>query len=687
LPSFPLSPGVLVTEYDLTNIIPAVSTSPGALAGVYSWGPVDERTLIDSEATYVARFGTPTSNNFETWFTGSSFLAYTNALFVVRAANTTSTNASEGYWNAVGNTGAANVVASTTKNRDHYLAKEGTYDSNILYLAKYPGVAGNSLRVSVVDSVNAYSSNLALVNSTANGVLSINAGSNTATVSVVPVGNGTITEANAMATQALANLAVGDLISVGNSTIGTQYVKISALSAIGSNSTESHFTISLVNPYRLAVDWSSNTVSRYWEFASVIGVAPGQSAHVTQFGNSNPSLDELHAVVVDEKGYFTGTPGTILEVYQALSRATDAKKLDGEPNYYKTVLNTSKYIWWANDRSGSVSNTSPNVANSTNYGVLNLVFNGGNDGAPEGNVSIQEVTRAYDYFASPEESDISLVMTGKSIGGIIGEQLGNYLIDNISETRKDCVVFISPNKSAVVDNWGSEVQSLLDYRAVTRSSSYGFLDSGYKQMYDKYNNVYRWVPLNGDMAGLCARTDETNDPWWAPAGYNRGRLKNVVKLAFNPNKTARDQIFPHNINPVVFFPDDGPVLFGDKTLQAKASAFDAINVRRLFIVLEKAIAKAAKYFLWEFNDEYTRAQFRNMVNPYLRTIQGRRGITGFLVKCDAKNNTPDLIDRNIMVGDIYIKPNRAIRNIQLNFIATPTGVSFSEVELGRGTQV
>ena len=676
---FEVSPGVTWTEIDLTNIVPAVATTPGAFAGIFHWGPIGDKWLIDGEPSLVANFGKPSIDNYETWFTAASFLAYTNALWLVRAGNTSSVDANVATRNALANTGAvSNVTETITKNETDYLNKIGTYDTNLLYLAKYPGVPGNSIRISLVDSVNAFSSTINGVNTLANGVFTIVAGSNVAVFTAAPVGNGVIADANAMSTNVSARLAVGDLISVGNSTIGSQYVKIDAVGSITTNATHSTFNVNLETPYRLSTNWSSNTINRYWEFYSLIPTVPGQSTYIEQYGNANPSVDELHAVIVDEGGYFSGQPGTVLETYRSLSRIIDATNLDGTPNYFKTVLNNSKYIWFANDRTGAESNTAATVANSTNSSVLSMRFSGGTNGSPEGNVSIQTITNAFDIFQNAEDVDVALVMTGKSIGGVVGEQLGNYLIDNISEQRKDCVVFVSPEKATVIDNYGSEVESLMDYRAVTRSSSYGFLDSGYKQMYDKYNNVYRWVPLNGDMAGLCARTDQTNDPWWAPAGYNRGRLKNVVKFAFNPNKTARDAIFPHNINPVVFFKDDGPVLYGDKTLQAKASAFDAINVRRLFIVLEKSIAKASKYFLWEFNDEYTRAQFRNLINPYLRTIQGRRGITGYFVKCDAENNTPDIIDRNILVGDIYIKPNRAIRNINLRFIATPTGVSFEE---------
>jgi len=305
---------------------------------------------------------------------------------------------------------------------------------------------------------------------------------------------------------------------------------------------------------------------------------------------------------------------------------------------------------------------------------------GGRDGPNESSASIGAVIQSYDVFKSAEDIDISLVLTGKSRGGVHGEQLGNYLIDNIAEKRKDCVVFTSPHYNDVVNNvFEDEEADVVQFRNAMRSSSYGVLDSGYKYMYDKYNDVYRWVPINGDTAGLCAYTDESRDPWWSPAGFNRGNIKNVIKLAWNPRKAERDILYKNGVNPIVNFPGQGIVMFGDKTLLAKPSAFDRINVRRLFIVLEKAIATAAKFTLFEFNDEFTRSSFVNLVSPFLRDVQGRRGITDFVVVCDETNNTGEVIDRNEFIGDIYIKPARSINFIQLNFVAVRTGVEFSEV--------
>jgi phage tail sheath protein FI len=289
-----------------------------------------------------------------------------------------------------------------------------------------------------------------------------------------------------------------------------------------------------------------------------------------------------------------------------------------------------------------------------------------------------QLQTGFAIFANDELYDISLVAVGKASASV-----ATYVINNVAEVRKDCVVFVSPQNISsgdVIIGTGSDaVNAVNAYRNLLPSTSYAVLDSGCKYQYDRYNDKYRWIPLNGDIAGLCARTDLTDDPWYSPGGYSRGQVKNVVKLAVNPGKTERDNLYKNGVNPVVNFPGQGTVLFGDKTLQAKPSAFDRINVRRLFIVLEKAIATAAKYQLFEFNDSFTRAQFKNLVEPFLRDVQGRRGVTDFRVKCDDTNNTGEVIDRNEFVADIFIKPNRSINFITLNFVAARSSVSFEEI--------
>ena len=309
-------------------------------------------------------------------------------------------------------------------------------------------------------------------------------------------------------------------------------------------------------------------------------------------------------------------------------------------------------------------------------------FVGGRDGLTESDGNVSALAAAYDLFADASSVDVSLILAGKTAGGTNGEQLANYLIDNIADNRKDCVVFVSPDRSDVVGATGVDGQqasNIVTFRQSVRNSSYAFIDSGYKYQYDKYNDIYRYIPLNGDIAGLTARSDNLRDPWFSPAGYNRGQIKNLVKLAYSPSKTDQDLLYKNDVNPVITQPGKGTILFGDKTALGKSSAFNRINVRRLFIVLEKTIANAADSTLFEFNDEFTRAQFRNLVEPFLRDVQGRRGIYDFRVVCDETNNTAEVIDSNRFVGDIYIKPAKSINFIQLNFVAVRSGVEFTEV--------
>jgi len=684
---FQLSPGVNVTEIDLTGIVPAVATTDGAIAGVFNWGPINVRYLVNDETTLVSKFGKPNSNNAETFFTASNFLSYGNRLYVTRVANTT--DAVAGTLSAVANTGAVgNLVSQVVLNGNNYGSQ--TYDANVFWTARYAGAAGNSLKISICDSVNAYSSSLKMGGLTATETIDVSAnlsvgiGQNYANLVVTPGAGGTALNCNTYINNLVANLTIGDYLSVGNVTIGTQQLRITNVSSIIANSTGGFATITFDSTYRLATAFATNTsvnstVTRYWEYYTVVNGAPVQTAYNAQFGNTS-AVDGIHVVVADKNGTFSGIPGTVLETYQNLSRGTDAKTVAGQSNYYKTVINTSSaYVWYQQDRAGAVSNTVANIATSTNKTPFTLQFQAGQDGASEAAIALSVVTAGYDYYKSAEDVDVSLILQGKPIGTGGSYQLANYIIDNICETRKDCIVLISPDDSVVTTNPGLEALSLVNWRNLVHDSSYAVMDSGYKYQYDRYNDVYRYVPTNGDVAGLCARTDSTRDPWWSPAGFNRGQIKNLVRLRWNPKQGDRDILYKNGINPVVSFQGQGTILYGDKTLQSKPSAFDRINVRRLFIVLEKAIATASKFFLFEFNDEFTRAQFKSLVTPYLRDIQGRRGITDFLVVCDSTNNTGQRIDANEFWGDIYIKPARSINFIQLNFVAVSTGVQFSEI--------
>lgn len=759
--AFSISPAVNIKEIDLTTIVPQVSTTEAAIAGVFRWGPMEERVLVDSENVLLSNFAKPTNYNPETFFTAASFLAYGNMLYVTRAGNTaglspivntttesgnatiTASNtanlsvgmimvsAANGQMtvgatiasiinataftiatnahalangtstaqfvsnNALfssfsNNASVSNFAGQIVKNDNDFVNKDGNFDVNVQFVARYPGLIGDTLRVSVCDSETAFTKTLNL-SSYANGgtTVSMNVGANSATVTIIVNNSGSNTTAQTAAVTAAAtfkaDVNVTDYLEFGNNSIGTQSIKINTIGSTSSNVNTavavSTFTINFEDELRLIDNQSvSTTMVRYWEFFDLVDLAPAQSDHVRFNGNTSAN-DEIHIVVVDDDGKFSGVPGTVLETYKNLSRATDAKGIDGGSIYWKTVVNSgSKFIYAANDRSSGYSNTSLNIASVANSSIWNNAFHYGQDGSDENNVAMSSLIQGYNLYASAEEVDVSLILQGKARGGTAGAQLANHIIDNICEVRKDCVVFVSPDKNDVVGltNQDTITDNIIEFRNTSRASSYGFHDSGYKYMYDKYNDLYRWIPLNGDMAGLAVRTDYTNDAWWSFAGYNRGQIKNFIRLAWSPRKAYRDQLYKNDINPVIS-DRANTILFGDKTMLGKPSAFDRINVRRLFIVLEKAIATVSKYFLFEFNDDFTRAQFRNVIVPFLREVQGRRGIQDFVVICDKTNNTPEIIDSNTLVGDIYIKPARSINFINLNFIAVRTGVSFNEV--------
>lgn len=672
-----VSPGVVSNEIDLTTIVPSVDTTEAAIAGVFAWGAVNDATLVTNEDELVLAYGPPTDANFETWFSAANFLAYGNKLYVSRAA-------ANAFNSVAGPSYTANTVSTTLiKNREDYLDQIDTLSANgaSYYVAKYPGARGNSLRIAQCDSASQFTSVIASADANTTVALSFTVGSNVATLTVTNSANNLIA-ANTVANTVLAALSTNDIIKAGNTTIGTQFVKVSgksvAATATGANAVNTvTATINLATLYTLSSNVTQASVTRYWEFYSSVDRAPGTSPYAAARGGQG---DEMHVVVVDDDGLFTGTKGEILEVYPHLSRAVDALGEQGGSLFVENVLNqSSPFVWYAYDRAGSTRTTASAAVPVTTPQPLNLAFNGGVDSLDESTIDVGDLAFAYDVYQSSEDIDISLVIAGKARGGVNDTQMANYIIDNITETRQDCVVFISPRREAVVQNFYAIEEDVVAFRNGLRSTSYGVLDSGYKYQYDKYNDKYRYVPLNGDIAGLCARTDSTRDAWWSPAGFNRGNIKNVVKLAFNPNKARRDILYPNGVNPVVTFPGDGTVLYGDKTLLAQSSAFDRINVRRLFIVLRKAISKAAKYTLFEFNDAFTRAQFVNMVEPYLRDVMGRRGIYDFKVVCDETNNTPTVIDANQFIGDIYIKPARSVNYITLNFVAVRTGVEFAEV--------
>ena len=566
---FQLSPGINVSEIDLTTVIPSVSTTAGAIVGDFVWGPANKRILVDSEITLVNRFGKPTNNTAVSFFSAANFLAYGNNLRVIRSID------GDNSKNATANTESTGVCIA---NEDVYELQytANTHTEYGAFYARYPGALGNNIRVATC-----------------------------------------------------ANTAGFTEWSVTTSTGST------------------------VN------------LNQFFQ------TAPGTSTYAASVGGAN---DEIHIAVIDDTGAISGAAGTVLETYGHVSKASDAKNDDGSPNYYETVtFNKSKWIYIAShlDSGWGVS------AVATNFGTTTVNANTALTSGTDAMSTQANTISSWDLFSNADEVDVSLLISGgaSTFGDYV--TVPNY-VASIADTRKDCVAFLSPSIASAVN--APSATAILAYKAsLTVDTSYALMDSGWKYQFDKYNNVYRYIPLNGDIAGLCVYTDNVRDPWWSPAGLNRGQIKNVVKLSWNPTKTDRDILYPAGINPVVSFPGEGVVLFGDKTMQSKPSAFDRINIRRLFIVLEKSIAVAAKYSLFEFNDEFTRAQFIALVEPFLRDVKGRRGIYDYRVVCDSTNNTGEVIDGNRFVGDIYIKPARAINFIQLNFVAVRTGVEFSEI--------
>jgi phage tail sheath protein FI len=640
--AFQLSPGVNVSEIDLTTTVPAVATSIGAIAGAFQWGPVLEIRTISSEIELIDTFFKPNNTVADTFFSAANFLQYSNALRVVRNVGTDARNATNGASGISGltiaNAGVSNNMAPGT------------------FALSFTGATGAGSGGAGTATLS-YGATGVIVSA----VTLTNAGSGYTSAPTVGITGATGFTTNFSITASTANTLI-----IKNETDYQQNYISGSASAAGTWTAK--YPGILGNSLQVSI-CDSQTFSS-WTYKNAFTVTPGTSDYVSTRGGSN---DELHVIVIDEDGAFTGTPGTVLEKYAFLSKASDAKTESGETNYYANVINTkSQYIWWTNHPSAGVDwgSASTGIAFDLS-GPLTASLSAGVDANTLTNGGIQA---GYDLFADPETIDVNLI-----IGGSVNTTVGTYLVQSIAENRKDAIVFLSPAKSDVVDNKGQEVTDISTTRTALPSSSYAVVDSGWKYQYDKYNDVFRWVPLNADIAGLCARTDQTNDPWFSPAGFNRGNIKNVVKLAFNPDKADRDDLYKIGVNPVVNFPGQGTILYGDKTLLSKPSAFDRINVRRLFIVLEKAIATASKFSLFELNDEFTRAQFIGLVEPYLRDVQGRRGIIDFKVVCDETNNTPQVIDSNSFVGDIYIKPARSINFIQLNFVAVRTGVEFSEI--------
>tara|TARA_B100000989_G_scaffold66487_1_gene46224 strand:- start:1445 stop:3439 length:1995 start_codon:yes stop_codon:yes gene_type:complete len=660
---FQVSPGVLVKEVDLTNVVPAVSTSIGAIAGAFEKGPVNEITAISSEEELVKIFGKPNGNNFETFFTASNFLQYGNALRVVRAQS--------GILNAMSG-GSGLLIKNNDDYSNNYAAGQASSGE---FGARTAGTHGNSLGVALCAGAAAYEETF----SGNTGTLGVVEGTPAAGATSVVIDNG-----GGSAGAGGAKFNVGDIVHFFEAD-GQEY-EVTAIS------TDTLTIRQKDDPngkgLKTALADATN-VRRRFRFYDLFDGAPGTSTFATGKG---VSTDELHIVVFDRTGDISGfradTAGertlSVLETFPLVSQHPNAKTPQGNANFYPEVIfRQSEFIYWL-DHPSALSNAGTALTAGNSYatgtgttGEINFNLSGGTDDFA---LTVGELDSAYTLYEDAETVDVNLIMAGASPAGTDGITHATNLID-IAEKRKDVVVFISPRRADVVNVTSSTTQTnnIKTFFDSLSSSSYCVFDSGYKFQFDKFNDVFRFIPLNGDIAGLCANTDNVADPFFSPAGFNRGQIRGAVKLAYNPTKAQRDILYPARVNPVITIPGQGTVLFGDKTALAKPSAFDRINVRRLFILLEKAIATASKFQLFEFNDEFTRAQFRNLVEPFLRDIQGRRGITDFSVVADGTNNTGEVIDRNEFVADIFIKPARSINFIQLNFIAVRTGVAFSEI--------
>ena len=665
--SFLVSPGVHVREIDLTNVVPAVATSIGAIAGAFQKGPVGSVTTITSEEELLRIFGKPqnTANQFETWFSAANFLQYADNLKVVRAES--------GIVNAGANSGI--LIRDDDHYESSFSAGQGSHGE---WAARTAGTHGNSIGVQICGSATAYEQGL---------------GAAYLTVGEDAVGSTSVKVDDVDAVGNAFN--VGDLISFFSDSshlVPVDNYNEYEVTAIDTSAND--LTVRLKDDPNGAglqsIIGDNSYIKRRWKFYDLFNSAPGTSDWAT--ANGRGTGDELHIVVYDITGDITGfdndvagqRSSSVIEIFANVSKNSVARTSQGSTNFYPDVIFAqSQFIYWT-DHITAGSNWGTDTT-SAYTSVIPITIDTLTGGLDDGYVTTAgEVELAYDKFEDTESLDINLVIGGAS--SIVADTAAAMdthvtMITALVEKRRDCVGFVSPYRAATVGvaTSNTATANVIAGFDLCPSSSYMVFDSGYKYMYDKYSDVYRFVPLNGDIAGLCAFTDQIADSFFSPAGFTRGNVRGAVKLSFNPTKAERDQLYRARINPVTNFPGQGVVLFGDKTALTKPSAFDRINVRRLFLLLEKAIATASKFQLFEFNDEFTRAQFRNLVEPFLRDIQGRRGIIDFSVKCDGSNNTGEVIDRNEFIADIFIKPARSINFITLNFIAVRTGVSFSEV--------
>lgn len=637
--AFQLSPGVLVQESDLTNVIPAVASTSAGFVGEFAWGPVGQIMLVSSENELLEEVGKPYTENQIDWFSAANFLGYGNNLQLVRALGSAGINAT------------TSGTGVRVDNEDDYIANHSAGSGSDSFYAKYPGTLGNSILVSIADAGSFATWEYADLFDSAPAT------------SEFAQKTGNVNDE--------LHVIVIDRFGAFTGQAGSVLEKFPFVSKQPSNRSND----GAANYYKTAINDRSKYV--WWAGHPALGL---EDVTTSVTGAGTISASDVSTTVTGTGSAFTTAvvPGDLIKtdtgsVLGSVASITSDTELELEAN--ATAAHDGEYEIQHTEATPIASNWGsdlPGVAYSSTTEALELHLTGGVGAA----ATDGDITAGYDLFANKELVDVSLLITGGHSATV-----ARHVIENVAVSRLDCMAFVSPSLETVLNNPSQAYQDVLNYRtsSLNVNSSYAVMDSGWKVQYNRFTDTYMNMPLNPDIAGLCARTDNTNDPWWSPAGLNRGQIKNVVKLLWSPNQAERDGLYKVGINPVVAFPGQGTVLYGDKTLLSKPSAFDRINVRRLFIVLEKAIATAAKYQLFEFNDTFTRSQFRSLVEPFLRDVRGRRGIYDFRVICDDTNNTGEVIDRNEFVADIYIKPARSINFIQLNFIATRTSVSFEEL--------
>lgn len=718
-----LSPGVLVREVDLTvgradNVLDNI----GAIAGPFPIGPVDYPIDITTEQDLINVFGKPISTDaqYEYWMSASSYLSYGGVLKVVRTSGSTLNNANAGV-------GIASTTSLKIDNYDDYTNNHSA-GTNYTYGAKNPGSWGNGLKVCFIDDLADQTLGITTTSLVALGA-TVGYGVTVTLTNQVIAGSGSTSLFNGYLKGIITGVTTDSTNS--NSTIDVKIV--SRVSSAGTEtkidyaegSTIAAFavanTISFINnsgsqsgsaTVASVSDWYDNQTlgltnsTVYWK-----SIAPKPTSNRYSL-DRNGKNDGLHIAVVDDLGTITGNQGTIIEKHLGLSKALDSISAVNSPQkiWYKQYLaDFSAQIYAGNNPSSasdSYWNTAPRATGfSTSFttyttaqglwgqnaqditfsviGNKSYTLGGGVDYSAAGGMkaTLGDLITSYGLFSNKDEIQADYLIMGPGLDSESDSQAkANYLISTAGN-RQDCIACVGPHRANLIGitNTTTQTNNLIKYFSPLSSSSYAVFDSGYKYTYDRFNNKFVYIPCNADIAGLMTRTNIISYPWFSPAGQQRGILNNAIKLAYNPNKEQRDQLYPLRINSIVTQPGIGTLLFGDKTALTYASAFDRINVRRLFLTIEQALQRAAQAQLFELNDELTRANFKNIVEPYLRDVQAKRGLYGFLVVCDTSNNTPDVIDNNEFRADIYLKPAKSINYVTLTFVATRTGVSFEEV--------